>query len=310
MRHITLAIAFLICTAAEAQVIRAEPFYIAPNEVSGNLLLDDYPGAETAYSMRKLDKDYTGSAIRVRRSSDNTEQDIGFVNNYLDTTSLKTFVGNNSGFVTTWYNQADSSGVFGTKNATQTTAANQPRIINSGAFELSNLKPCLYFDGSNDFMQRVANTSQSGEIFFVSEGSGNSEPCVSQANNQSLTDFIHIITTGNFPEYNYSQRLSTSGNILYGTTNTLNKQSVISWRSNSSAVNMAVNNIAQTTTAFQGSNTGQWLGDFNYSFTIMALIRSSAVYRLGDVQELIIYNSEQSNRSGIFSNINSFYSIY
>ena len=42
------------------------------------LLLDIYTGAAAAYSVRKLRNAYTGSAIRVRRSSDNTEQDIGF----------------------------------------------------------------------------------------------------------------------------------------------------------------------------------------------------------------------------------------
>jgi hypothetical protein len=41
-------------------------------------LLDTYSGAAAAYSLRLLDSSYVGSAIRVRRSSDNTEQDIGF----------------------------------------------------------------------------------------------------------------------------------------------------------------------------------------------------------------------------------------
>jgi len=34
---------------------------------SGNLLLDDYPSAAAAYSLRKLRTAYSGSAIRVRR---------------------------------------------------------------------------------------------------------------------------------------------------------------------------------------------------------------------------------------------------
>jgi hypothetical protein len=38
-----------------------------------NLLLDDYPNAAVAYSLRKLRTDYTGNSIRVRRSSDNAE---------------------------------------------------------------------------------------------------------------------------------------------------------------------------------------------------------------------------------------------
>ncbi len=41
-------------------------------------LLDDYPSAAAAYSVRKLRSAYTGSAIRVRRASDNAEQNIGF----------------------------------------------------------------------------------------------------------------------------------------------------------------------------------------------------------------------------------------
>jgi hypothetical protein len=42
------------------------------------LLLDLYPNASVAYSLRKLRNAYSGSAIRVRRSVDNTEQDFGF----------------------------------------------------------------------------------------------------------------------------------------------------------------------------------------------------------------------------------------
>lgn len=60
---------------------------------AGLLLLDSYSGAGVAFSLRKLKSDYAGSAIRVRRSSDNTEQDIGFVGNQLDTASLHSFVG-------------------------------------------------------------------------------------------------------------------------------------------------------------------------------------------------------------------------
>ena len=63
------------------------------------LLLNDYPGAAAAYSLRKLNNAYAGSAVRVRRSSDNTEQDIGFVLGQLDTTSLSTFVGTENNLI-------------------------------------------------------------------------------------------------------------------------------------------------------------------------------------------------------------------
>ena len=59
------------------------------------LLLDTYTGAAVAYSLRQLRTAYTGAAIRVRRSSDNAEQDINFVGGDLDTQSLLDFVGYN-----------------------------------------------------------------------------------------------------------------------------------------------------------------------------------------------------------------------
>lgn len=58
-----------------------------------SLLLDTYTNASAAFSLRKLRTNYNGSAIRVRRNSDNTEQDIGFLNDQLNTSSLQTFIG-------------------------------------------------------------------------------------------------------------------------------------------------------------------------------------------------------------------------
>ena len=108
-------------------------------------LLDTYSGAAAAYSLRLLDSTYTGSAIRVRRSSDNTEQDIGFnVFGELDTVSLLAFAGTGDAFVKTWYDQAS------TNDATQTTTANQPQIVSSGAVIVENGKPAVEFDGTND----------------------------------------------------------------------------------------------------------------------------------------------------------------
>lgn len=90
-------------------------------------------------SLRKLISTATVS-IRVRRSSDNTEQDIGFSGGVLDTASLASFVGANSGFVTTFYDQTGNL-----EHAVQATAANQPRIVNAGVYDGR-----LIFDGTND----------------------------------------------------------------------------------------------------------------------------------------------------------------
>lgn len=71
-----------------------------------NLLLDLFPGATVAYSVRKLRTAYAGSALKVVRSSDNATQDIGFVGQNLDTASLLAFAGAGNAFVIKWYDQS------------------------------------------------------------------------------------------------------------------------------------------------------------------------------------------------------------
>jgi hypothetical protein len=91
-----------------------------------------YGVPDVAFSVRKLSSTAT-NCIRVRRSNDNAEQDIGFVNNFpdalIDTADLLAFVGaGNDGFVTTAYNQGNNG-----NNFTQTNSSAQPRIVLSGS---------------------------------------------------------------------------------------------------------------------------------------------------------------------------------
>jgi hypothetical protein len=63
--------------------------------IENGLLLDQYPNAAVAYSLRKLRGAYSGSAIRVRRG-DLTQQEFGFNSSgVLDTGSIINFFGNN-----------------------------------------------------------------------------------------------------------------------------------------------------------------------------------------------------------------------
>jgi hypothetical protein len=108
--------------------------------VTSTLLLDVYgANVEAAYSVRKLSASYAGSAIRVRRSSDNSEQDIGFDGNGdLDTSALTTFVGANDGKVVKWYDQSGNS-----SDAVQTNVNGQPHIIASGVLSTQGGKPAV-----------------------------------------------------------------------------------------------------------------------------------------------------------------------
>lgn len=137
-KYLLLLLALLQFGNANSQFIINPYIYSAP------LLLDTYTGAKVAWSYYQLRTAQINS-IRVRRSSDNTEQDVGFVANYLDTASLKTFCGVGDGFITTEYDQTGNG-----KDAVQAVAGNQPSILLSGVLNKLNGRVCAVFDGSND----------------------------------------------------------------------------------------------------------------------------------------------------------------
>jgi hypothetical protein len=142
-------------------------------------------------SLRKMISTAT-VAIRVRRSSDNTEQDIGFSGNSLDTASLATFVGAGNGFVVTFYDQTGNG-----RNAVQATAAKQPRIVSSGTYDGK-----LVFDGSDDAMT-IPSLNPASQYF-------------------GLYTKIKLTTAGSFKimfEHGPDGATTAGGMVLYGVNN-------------------------------------------------------------------------------------------
>jgi len=108
---------------------------------AASAILDGISNVAAAYSLRKLRSAYVGSAVRVRRSSDSTEQDIGFDGTgEFDSATYSAFVGGGTGFVRTWYDQSGNG-----RDAGQAAAGNQPQI----ALSALNGKPSLSFNGNN-----------------------------------------------------------------------------------------------------------------------------------------------------------------
>ena len=95
-----------------------------------------------AYSLRSI----TGGdpkAVRVRRSSDNSEQD--FTVSEISAGALVDFVGSgNDGFVETWYDQSGNG-----NDLTQATASKQPTIVTSGTLNTRNNEPIIKFIQAN-----------------------------------------------------------------------------------------------------------------------------------------------------------------
>lgn len=281
-----------------------------------SFLLDDYSGASAAYSLRKLRSAYSGNCIRVRRSSDNTEQDFGFVNNVLDTASLLAFVGAVNGFVTTFYDQSGNG-----KNMVQSTAVNQPQIISSGSVLTLNSKPTIRHNKANNqhWNNSTINVVNNASFNWVGGYTG------------SLTFWSMLFGVGN--------QSGTQGYayvpLAYQTANDWNANNSVIWGNgyNSGttpkAISLGTNlyplNTQKTTLGILGPTTSQIY--INGSAISQSVTRTSNIGNYtsmalgtnpslsegfpGDIQEFILWGTNQnSNASGINSNTNSYWGTY
>ena len=98
----------------------------------GNIQEVDLDRLQAAYGLRDLNPSRNDYAIRVRRSSDNAEMDLGFDDNgKLDRQALLDFVGtdaSSTGYVTRWYDQSGHD-----RDMVQDNPGKQGVIVDGGA---------------------------------------------------------------------------------------------------------------------------------------------------------------------------------
>lgn len=285
----------------------ALPCEITPPEPVPFYLLDGYTGAGAAYSVRKLSSSYTGAALRVRRSSDNGEQDIGFVGLDLDTSALSSFVGANNGFVTTWYDQSGNA-----INLEQTTAAEQPQIVSSGTIITQNGLPSISFDRANSTFLACAVGQESNFDFTSSFGFFFVVKPKTQTGDQVILDKGQF----NYGVSGYYFATSTSGNYVYSV---LSRPAVTAPQLNASSTSLQVLSFnfgsGNYLTALNNTNTATTTGVLNILNNNTALhvgkYGSSTEDWDGWMSEIIIYPTNQSaNRTGIETNMDNYYSLY
>ncbi len=270
---------------------------MAYNSISGGvkpsgsvpLLLDTYPNASAAYSLRKLRNDYAGDAIEVRIDTATTPQpsyNIGFDSDgNLDTADLLSKAGSNDAYVAVWYDQSGNA-----NNATQTTAAKQPKIVSSGVIELNNGKACCKFDGVNDtliFNQQNVYSSFSVENAVLTGGFG---------------------TLGNTSNSNIIGDLnSTTARIRLNNTNY--QFNVANPENSLTVLNRNINNYSLFVNNTSSSNNPI---SIPFDMTLNAMMnRENAFFYEGFLQESILYPTDQSsNRVAIETEINNHYTIY
>jgi hypothetical protein len=302
--------------------------YLGNNLVWSNFsyILDLYPSAHHAYSLRKLSSTYTGKCLRVRRTTSTpsvttTTVDVSFnssntigldsaityvsgtattatnlgqfcasiVNGYTNPDGVNT---NQDILVVTWYDQSGNN-----KNPTQGTAGNQPRLVELGNLELSGGKVAVRFTSAN--LQRLTLADASVPLNNVSSYAlGNS---LLATTNNAILSMGDTINTNLF-------WLPHGGSIAYRNVNiwtngnVANQPRLYELICGSSVVNAYANGGLRTPTTVQAPMTGN-------NIIIRLGQYSTNILMNGYVTEVISFIGT-SNRTQIESNINTYYNVW
>jgi len=257
-------------------------------------LLDTYSGAAVGYSLRRLRTAYSGNCIKVRRSvgGATTYQDIGFVNNILDTASLLTFIGvGNDGFIDTWYDQSGN----GRNMAYTETISRQPRIVLNGSMEFINSKPAI----------KAVNATSGLYSPYDPDGGVSGKQIFMVAQRTSVTDRMMLLGTylngGDY--YMYGR----SGNTI---TKNSNNVAVTSLRKDGAT--FAPANIGAVYTAFANQSiisSNSVFSSVGVQLAIGYTVKNNSLFPMYDTQELVIFEN-QTNQAAKEMAINSFYNAY
>ena len=283
---------FIIFDSVQSDITGIESninfFYDIYTPTPDPLLLNLYPGSAAAYSLRKLNANYTGSAILVQDTVGGATKAIGFdANGDLDTAELLAYAGSNDVLVATWFDQSGSG-----NDATQGTSAARPKIYDGTTGVVTeNGKPALYFNGA-EFIDVPDIYMNIATLFAVHDNGG------------STSQFLGmLLRTENSFFYDLGTRMQLrprGGTISTTTTAQIDFKSwylLVNAASSEAAVNDQTPVVGTTN-----------------AITVARLrigLRGASTYFTGYFYELVIYPSdESSNRTGVNSNTNTFYSIY
>lgn len=280
-------------------------------------LLEKYSGAAAAFSVRLLNRTYTGPLLKIRRVDVVSSQDNGEIfvfpdstgwisldsrvddpSNVSAATTLGEFVnsqghaqpdsgtiGSNpqNAFVSIWKDQSGNA-----NDASQDTTTSQPQIVSIGVVMAESGKPAVTFDNS-DFLSFNSRIYTARTMVAVLK----------------MTTFIYNRLCSNSVEI---QNISNGWVNGGGGSDTNEKFNINA---------VSINGVVDSTSPY-GSNL---IGLYNLSYFTGNGVDSNGLGEigwhapnrslLGKLQELILYpNEDTDNRTNIENNINSYFNIY
>ena len=288
----------------------------------------DVATAAAAYSLRKVKADYSGNAVRIRRSSDDIEVDVAFdlddkvsasstITNVAEQggesgqttdTTLGDFISGTDAFVHTWYDQA------GLNDAVQTTAANQPKIAENGAL-LDGIKFNAATDGTSpNFLQVATKLGVTTDHFVSVVFNGY------QTDSSAFGAFLNTRNGNAGFQYGIASTDKVQAFYYAGAGNNANSSSDFVLSNNSAKRLVTFDKDGDTLTGF-GNATTNGISISNAVNTPSTTVTNIGVggnvgttTSLGlraNINELIVYETDQAdNRFKIESNINNYYGLY
>ena len=256
--------------------INSEYLIYQPTDTPTSGLLATYSGAAAAYSVRQL-ADTAVIAMTVRRDSDDEEQNFGFdENGDLDTAGIASFCGSANGYVSQWWDQSTNG-----NHASQGTAADQPKVYDASSGLLTeNGKPYINFQSSQ--MTTGVLPSGTDSVFGVYK----------RVSSGSIMFLAH--EDGWFNGVGFSGQTGTAFNpdaFIDGASFTGTRDDF--WTAAGSQI------LVTTIRSFGSAD------DYNMTY------QNGNNWNNFMRQELIIYPDDQSsNRSGIETDINDYFSIF
>lgn len=253
-------------------------------------VLDDYTGATHAYSLRLTNSSYTGDAISISRASDSATTGIGFDGEDLDVASINTFCSGTTCYVDTIYDQVGSTDIHAYLGSTAV-------IYESGAVTTQNGKSAIktygdYFSTNSMEYSDFVTSSHCYNI-TVSNFDGSTDCSPIQIGTGGVNS--SFVGFGSSAAFSLNETNIFTFDFAYGASaGTYIAEGVYA---SSSSISMYMNGTAITPTLLQN-------GSFSPSGSTLFILAQTCDY----FQETLIWNTDQSsNRSGIYTNVSTYW---